>query len=120
MQKTILVVEDDGSFRTALRKILEKENYRILEAANGKEGQKLNAGEKVDLIILDYYLGDMTGADFLKTLPGRVSSPVIVLSANTNEALDQEVRGLGAKVSLSKPISRPALLEAVKRTIHLN
>jgi len=113
-RQTILVVEDDDSFRLSLRKVLEKENYQVLEAADGKEGVRLAGGQNIDLIILDYCLGDMTGADFLQTLQCKPAPPVILLSANLNREMDQKAGELGVKISLIKPITRHDLLEAVR------
>ncbi len=117
-QKTILLVEDNDSFRESLRKVLERQNYQILEAASGSEGIRLAAKEEIDLIILDYYLGDMTGADFLKTWQDKKEPPVIVLSANIDREANQKALDLGVKLSLAKPIDRHELLAAVKSSLN--
>jgi DNA-binding response OmpR family regulator len=116
-KQTILLVEDSDSFRTSLRKVLERENYQVMEAINGKEGIRLMAANDIDLIIMDYYLGDMTGADVLKSFGRKISRPLMVLSANTNDEIDHEMRSFGASISLSKPINRQDLLAIVKKTI---
>lgn len=112
--QTILLIEDDDSFRTSLRKVLEKENYKILEAHNGKEGCALTKKESIDLIILDFYLGDMTGADVLDSLQAKTKPPVIVLSANASAEIEQTVRERGVRLSLTKPIRRENLLTAIQ------
>lgn len=115
--KSILLVEDDDSFRTSLRKVLERENYQVFEAASGQEGNDLAMNQKMDLVILDYYLGDMTGADFMDLLPKLTAPPVIVLSANMNDSIQAQVIGRGAKMNLSKPINRATLLQAIETCI---
>ncbi|MBI3313555.1 MAG: response regulator [Candidatus Omnitrophica bacterium] len=117
-RKTILLVEDDEAFRTSMRKVLERENYRILEAASGEEGRVISQDQEIDLIILDFYLGDMTGADFLDGLPD--APPVMVLSANVGTEIDKKVRERGAKITLTKPIKREHLLLAVKSCMGLD
>ncbi len=116
-QKTILLVEDDDSFRESLRKVLERADYQILEATSGSEGIRLAAKEQIDLIILDFYLGDMTGADFLETWQEKKEPPVIVLSANIDREASQKALDLGVRLSLTKPIGRHELLAAVKSSL---
>lgn len=117
---TILLIDDNESFRTSLRKVLEKENYQVIEAGDGKKGTQLVSEQNLDLIILDYYLGDMTGADFLSGLRSELKASVILLSANLNPDMDQEMRGLGAQILLSKPVSRRDLLQAVQMASNTN
>jgi len=112
-KKTILLVEDDPSFRESLRKLFEKEGLRILEAESGPEGIETLKKERVDLVILDFYLGGMNGLQFLeKTMnPGR--PPVIVLTAFGDWEIYTEVVAKGAVDCLPKPIKRNELMAVV-------
>lgn len=114
--KTILLVEDNKAFRTSVKKVLEREHYAILEAGSGEEGLDIAQTKKADLIIMDFYLGDMTGDEFLNALPAS-APPAIVLSANASDTMEKGVLSQGAKLCLAKPISRENLLNAVKNCI---
>ena len=116
-KKTILLVEDDESFRTSLKRLFKKEALGILEAASGKEGMDLLSREKIDLILLDFYLGDMTGFDFLGLTRARSRPPVIVLTAFGDHAIQSDVLARGALRCLTKPVKRDELMSVVTRTL---
>jgi len=112
-KKTILLVEDDHSFRESLRKLLEKEGLQILEAESGPEGIETLKKEKVDLVILDFYLGGMNGLQFLEKTMNPSRPPVIVLTAFGDWGIYTEVVAKGAVDCLPKPIKRHELMAVV-------
>src|SRR5580692_3039700 len=63
----ILVVEDDSDLRVRLKRTLEAENYVVDAAEKGGEALQLLKSSSFDLLILDFNLPDMTGADICKT-----------------------------------------------------
>lgn len=67
-KKTILVVEDEISLRSALRDKLTREGFAILEAKNGEEGLGVSLREHPDLILLDIVMPVMDGMTMLKKL----------------------------------------------------
>src|SRR5262249_39901647 len=82
----VLVIEDDTSTREMLRRTLEKEGWRVIEAANGRVGltELQKQLPSLDLILLDLMMPEMDGFEFMETLrrsgqPPRV--PVIVITA---------------------------------------
>ena len=82
----ILVVDDDADIREALSAMLGEEGYDVLAAADGQEAlEKLEAGARPTVIVLDLMMPRMNGFDFLERV--RESDdlrriPVVVLSAN--------------------------------------
>jgi len=66
--KKILIVEDENSISRPLQLKLEKENFQVLVADNGKKGLALALKEKPDLILLDMVMPIMDGATMLEKL----------------------------------------------------
>lgn len=66
--KTILIVEDEGTLRKAIKKKLEKEGFEVFEAANGAKGLESALQKKPDLILLDMVMPIMDGLKMLKEL----------------------------------------------------
>jgi len=118
----ILVIDDDDGTRLMLRRILEKESYKVEEAPDGEEGlaacQRLNP----DLILLDGMMPRMTGFEVVKRLreePATRAVPVLMLTALPD--MDDKVRGLdmGADDFLRKPVNRVELLARVRSLLRI-
>lgn len=97
-QKTILIVEDEEPLRKILRSVLEKNNFSILEAANGKEGMKVALEKHPDLVLLDLLMPEMNGMDALSAIrkdSWGAKVPVIILtnlSANDEELIEAMIK----------------------------
>lgn len=115
IQKTVLLVEDDKSFRESVKRLLEKEGMRILEAASGEEGiEILKTDRVIDLVLLDLYLGGMNGMEFLdKTRDER--PPVIMLTAFGDCGIYDDAVGKGAVDCIPKPVKKQDLVEVIHR-----
>jgi len=103
--KKALIIEDDKSFLETLVSALEMENYKVLSASDGKKGFHLALEEKVDIIVLDLVLPNMTGMEVCKKLRKKnINTPIIMLTGKKKEELDK-VLGLeiGADDYLIKP-----------------
>ena len=116
--KKILIVEDDKNILEGLVDNLTMEGYKAIIARDGKEALK-QAGEKnPDLIILDIMLPRLSGFEVTKELKLRgINTPIIILSARTQEA--DKVLGLelGADDYVTKPFSPRELLVRVKAVL---
>ena len=118
---TILLVEDQEQVRKVTRAILEREGYRVLEAASGDQASLLfqRAEKSIDLLITDVVMpGELQGPDLASEVRADDSEiPVIFVSGYPHEA---KINGHGVgegDISLTKPIERGALLKAVKRAL---
>lgn len=113
----LLVVEDDAAFRNLLVTLLESAGYRVITAETCALAQTLFASYIPDLILLDLGLPDKSGMVFLNALRRESPTPVIVLSAHTDEA--EKVRALdaGANDYVTKPFGTAELLARVRSAL---
>lgn len=82
MRRTILCIDDDERSLFIRSKILERLDYRVLTAKSAGDGLKLFSREGADVVILDYYMPDMSGAEVAWELKRRGSKvPVLMLSS---------------------------------------
>jgi len=63
---SILIADDDGSCREALREIMEPEGYRTLEASSGEEALDIVRARDVHLLLLDMHMPTLTGLETLQ------------------------------------------------------
>ena len=64
----ILIIDDEAQIRKLLQINLESNDYKVIQAGNGKEGLILSASHPPDLILLDIGLPDKNGHEVLKEL----------------------------------------------------
>jgi CheY-like chemotaxis protein len=104
----ILVIDDDAVQRALLSAIFRKQGLEVLQAANGQEGIRLARDRRPDLIVSDVNLPEMHGFAVLENLrkePITATIPVILITANPDEADQRRARESGASGYLPKPIS---------------
>jgi two-component system phosphate regulon response regulator PhoB len=109
----VLVVEDEAALVTMLRYNLEKQGFRVEEAADGQEALTRIAEVTPDLVLLDWMLPVMSGLEVCRQIRRRPATrelPVIMVTARTED--QDAVRGLntGADDYITKPFSIDALL----------
>ena len=115
--KKILIVDDSNTTLILLEWTLKKEGYKTLIAENVEEARKIIAKSKPDLILLDLFMPDISGYDFLKMKPELDINeiPVIVVSAYDNSESVKLTRDLGATEFISKPFNVQRVVDAVKK-----
>jgi DNA-binding response OmpR family regulator len=111
----ILIIEDEEAILLALEDNLEMEGYTVESANDGEQGLSMAREGKYDLIILDIMLPRMDGFDVCKQLQqDRIMTPILMLTAKSQEI--DKVLGLelGADDYVTKPFSPRELLARVK------
>ncbi len=114
----ILIVEDEVALAEGLRDNFEVEGYQVLLAHDGEEGLKTARSERPDIIILDVMMPKLSGFDVCKALrSGGDQTPIIMLTARTEEV--DRVLGLelGADDYVAKPFSMRELTARVKAVL---
>lgn len=101
----ILVVDDEHKVVDVLRAYLEKSNYKVYEAYNGKMALELFASVAPHLVILDLMLPDIPGEDVLRVIRRKSRTPIIMLSAKAEEEDMLTGLNIGADDYIVKPSS---------------
>lgn len=110
----ILLVEDESVIRTALRRLLERNEYEISEAGSVAEAQKNHSLTDFDLIISDLRLPGAPGTDLIK-LAGEVPVLIMTSYASLRSAVDS--MRMGAVDYIAKPFDHGDMVNAVQRII---
>lgn len=110
----ILIVEDESIIRTALRKLLERNQYEVSEAPSVKEATSRFQLKDFDLIISDLRLPGAPGTDLIK-LAGDIPVLIMTSYASLRSAVDS--MRMGAVDYIAKPFDHDEMVTAVKRVI---
>ena len=115
--KKVLIIEDDPEIIKILKIHLEDQIYAVEVAEDGGQGLQLAIDNDYDLILLDLTLPGMDGVDVCKNLRQQKSTPVIMLTAKSEEI--DRVLGLeiGADDYITKPFSIRELLARIKAVL---
>ncbi len=114
----ILVVEDDAAIAFGLQKNLQFEGYEVIVAAEGEAGLKRALEDRPDLIILDIMLPRINGFEICEILRKKqIETPVIFLSARSQETDKITGLDLGGDDYITKPFSVRELLARVKTVL---
>jgi len=109
---TLLVVEDEEMLRRVMKELLEREGFRVFEAADGVAALEELDRHAPDLMVLDLNLPRLDGYGVLSHLrarPATAKLPVIVLTAKGDEESEVRVFEFGATDYLTKPFRARAL-----------
>lgn len=116
----ILLVEDEPNIRNLVATMLDTAGYQAIVAGSCADAKTLYASYLPDLIILDLGLPDMDGMNLLNFVRQNSLTPIIVLSARTNEADKILALDSGANDYVTKPFSSGELLARVRAILRNN
>jgi two-component system chemotaxis response regulator CheY len=104
-----LIIDDSFTMRRIIANILARLGYtEVVHASNGREGLDRLAAETVDVVITDWYMPEMNGLDFVKTLrnsPATSHIPVVIVTVNAASDDIQHALELGVKGYILKPFT---------------
>ncbi len=113
-EQTILVVDDEEAIADAVKNRLESEGFRVFVAYDGPQAIRLHAEHRPDLVVLDLMLPGMDGLEVCKAIQRKEWTPVLMLTARTEEADKVAGFAVGADDYLTKPFSLRELAARVK------
>ncbi len=117
---TILTVEDDEHINTLITALLETNGYKVIHACDCKTGLLLYRSHRPDLLILDLGLPDADGTHLLTSVRQDALTPIIVLSARTDEDDKVQALDLGANDYVTKPFGSAELLARVRSVLRVS
>jgi CheY-like chemotaxis protein len=112
-ERRVLVADDDPAILRLVKTILEKENYKVITARDGREAYKiLQSDPNFIAAILDVVMPHISGpelARFMRTEKKLVNIPVMMMTAEQDPKLSSESFAAGAMVFLPKPFTTAQL-----------
>ena len=111
---TILVIEDDKAIQNLIATTLEINNYNYQTASNATEGILKFTSYNPDVLILDLGLPDSDGIHVIKKIRGFSNTPIIVVSARTDNEDKITALDSGADDYLTKPFKTDELLARIR------
>lgn len=113
----VLVVEDEPQIATILEGYLHSSGYRTERADDGLEALRLFRSAHPDLLLLDVMLPEMGGLEVLKTIRSESTTPIIMLTARTEELDKLLALELGADDYVTKPFRPREVMARVKAVL---
>jgi DNA-binding response OmpR family regulator len=112
--RTILVVDDEVAIAEAVRARLESEGFEVIVALDGPQAITLHAEHRPDLVVLDLMLPGMDGLEVCREIQREGWTPVLMLTARTEETDKVAGFAVGADDYLTKPFSLRELAVRVR------
>lgn len=115
--KTVLLVEDYEDSRYMLGRLLEMCGYRVLEAADGREGVETAERECPDVVLMDLQmpvLDGFTATSIIRRIESTSRVPVIAVSAQSTDDFISAAKRVGCDHFIPKPVDFDLLLEVIR------
>ena len=117
----VLLADDEAKIRRALGSALRDEGHDVVEAATGRDAQRLMSGQPFDVPVVDNLMPEMTGLDLIRhlcsTVPENERPQILMITAHATIESAIEAMKLGALDYLQKPFEVDELLVVVRRAI---
>lgn len=117
---SVLVVDDSSTIRFVISKMLWESGYKVVEAANGREGIEMALEHNPDLIFMDVVMPGINGFQATRMLKKRSetqNTPIIIISGN-KQAVEQFWAGkIGASDYMEKPFERGDFFQRMEKVL---
>jgi CheY-like chemotaxis protein len=115
---SILIADDDGRCREALREIMEPEGFHTVQAACGEEALDIVASGGIHLVLLDMHMPTLTGLETLQ-LVHQINAllPAILVTADADARLLRQAYQAHAYSVIPKPVSKNVVLYTVVKAL---
>jgi CheY-like chemotaxis protein len=117
---TILVVDDYSDNRTLLSAWLRAKGYKVLEAADGKEGVLQANRSNPDLILMDLAMPELDGIEATRQIRQRrrhSQTPIFAISAYATHDVKDDALAAGCTEVFAKPLDLPVLLGRIESSL---
>ncbi|MCA3350847.1 MAG: phosphate regulon transcriptional regulator PhoB [Roseomonas sp.] len=114
---TVLIVEDEAPLLTLLRYNLEKQGFRVDEAADGQEALLRVAEARPDVMLLDWMLPSLSGIEVCRQLRRRTETrdlPIIMVTARTEDQDAVRALDIGADDYIAKPFAMEHVIARIR------
>lgn len=113
----VLVIEDEANICNLLETILATNDFQVVSVGTCSNGITMMLSYVPDLVILDLGLPDKDGLEFIKTIRKTDATPILVVSARSNENDKVMALDLGANDYITKPFGNAELMARVRAAL---
>lgn len=118
MRPNILFVDDDPDIRDLVQFLLQAAGFRVSTAGNGADVLRLVTTERFDVLILDYWMVEVTGIELCRQIRTfDQSTPILICSGAVTEADKEAATLAGAQGYIAKPFNSRDLIRALRSSI---
>lgn len=117
-QSSVLVVDDAAFSRRMLRKYVEAEGCKVLEASNGQQALEMAQQHQPDCILTDLLMPDLDGFQLLESLRNQGwNKPIAIISADIQDTSRQRGAELGAAQFINKPAKEAEVRKMIRQLL---
>jgi len=114
--RLVFLVDDDGSVRKALRRVLVASGFQVKVFADSMEFLDAVAAQQPDCLVIDLHMPGLTGLDVLRQLIHLdPRAPAIVITAHDEPDTREQCISAGAKAYLCKPLDAEVLIDTIEQ-----
>lgn len=120
MSRTALIVDDSVTMRQMVSFTLKEAGYTVLEGENGEDALKKLGASSVDIVITDLNMPVMDGMTLIRNLrsrPATRTTPVLMLTTESQDAKKLEGKAAGATGWIVKPFHPEQLLKVLAKVV---
>jgi len=116
-ERSVLIIEDEVKIREVLRAYLVRDGLRVLEADNGETGLALYEEAQPDIVLLDLMLPGMSGERVAAMIRQKGATPIVMLTARSEEWERLQGFDLGADDYVTKPFSPREVVARIRAVL---
>lgn len=117
----ILIIDDSAFQRRLMRKLIELQGHKIIEATNGHEGLDIITTQSPDCIFLDLIMPESDGFELLENLQQqKIDIPAVVVTADVQISTHEQCLELGAAAVVNKPVDSGILRQTLVKVLASN
>ena len=117
---TVLIIDDDEPFRSALHGVFERSNFRVFDTGSGKRGIELAVANRPDAIVCDYQMEELNGLEVLRQVRTTLAIsgiPAVLISGASPSEIVPYLDSLGSTEFLAKPFVFSDLVNIIRSRV---
>ena len=116
--RSVLIADDDGGLRNALKLALEAKGYRVQVAANGSEALRLQRKEPADVLITDIFMPESDGFEAIDGFRSAFPDTRIIAMSGDARRAKREYLSAAALIGVDATLKKPFQIGTLLQTLH--